>query len=333
MSTLTVTCVTTDAGLHGLAGEWSDLWRRVPGAGPFQSHPWLSAWWSQFGTGRPALGVLQGGGRLLGLLPAYVLTEAGDARLLPIGAGISDCLDALIAPDAPPDAAARLLEAVLRGAGVDRCDLIELPPGSPLRRATAPAGWQASLHATSPCPVLLLPQTVDGLRQTMQATAHRKLRMNRHRAARAGGAVMHTADASNLTEHLADLFRLHEARWTGRGEPGGVLADPRVRAALTLAAPGLLELGVLRLAALRIGGELAAACMAFAAGQDLLFYMSGFAAEHASCSPGSLLLGEMAEAAIQEGRRALHFLRGDEGYKYAWGAADRHNATLSLVRA
>ncbi len=50
-------------------------------------------------------------------------------------------------------------------------------------------------------------------------------------------------------------------------------------------------------------------------------------------SPGTILLGAMIEEAAAEGVAELHFLRGAEAYKYAWGATDRHNATRILVRA
>ena len=334
MSLLTAACITSEAGLYALAGEWAALWQRLPGTTPFQSPAWLLAWWSQFGTGRPVVGVLRRADRLVGLLPAYVLDEGAGAKLLPIGAGISDTLDALIAPDAPPEAAVQLLAAILEASDGVTCDLIDLPPGSPLRTAPAPAGWRSSLHQTAPCPVLLLPEAATGLRQAMPAATHRKLRMNRHRAERAGGCSVQLADAATLPGLLGALFDMHGARWAARGEPGGVLADGRVRAVLQQSAPALLGAGALRLAALSIGGELAAGCWAWTAGPDrLLLYMSGFSAGHASCSPGSLLLGALAEAALQEGRRELHFLRGDEAYKHAWGATDRHNATRHLVRA
>jgi hypothetical protein len=39
----------------------------------------------------------------------------------------------------------------------------------------------------------------------------------------------------------------------------------------------------------------------------------------------------MIEEAVKEGRRELHFLRGAEAYKYAWGATDRMNMTRRLV--
>ena len=332
--TLAATCVTTEAGLQALAGEWDALWRSLPGTTPFQSPAWLLSWWAQFGTGRPAMGVLRQSGRLIGLLPAYVLDEGSGAKLLPIGAGISDTLDALIAPDAPPDAAARLLAALLGSGFAATCDLIDLPPGSPLRTAPAPPGWLASEHQTAPCPVLRLPATTEGLRQAIPAATHRKLRMNRHRAERAGGFRVGLADPATLPHLLGTLFDMHGARWARRGEPGGVLADRRVRDTLADAAPALLQAGALRLAALTICAVPAACCCAFPAGPDrLLLYMSGFAAEHAFCSPGSLLLAALAEAAIAEGRRELHFLRGGEAYKYAWGAVDRHNATRHLWRA
>ena len=334
MSTLAAERITTTAGLHALAPEWQALWRTLPDATPFQSPAWLLPWWSQFGTARPVVGVLRDAGRLVGLLPAYVLEEPAGAKLLPVGAGISDTLDALIAPGAPPDAAARLLAMVLDTPGLAACDLTDLPPGSPLRTAPAPPGWQASLHLTDPCPVLRLPDTVAGLRDAIPAATHRKLRMNRHRAERAGGFTTQTADAASLPGLLHAIFGLHGGRWAAQGEPGGVLADPRVRAMLTASATLLLQQNVLRLVILRLGTEIASACLGFLAGPDrLLLYMSGFSAEHAFCSPGSLLLGAMAEAAVIEGRRELHFLRGGEAYKHAWGGMDRYNATRRFVPA
>ncbi len=39
----------------------------------------------------------------------------------------------------------------------------------------------------------------------------------------------------------------------------------------------------------------------------------------------------MIEWGLAEGWRELHFLRGDEDYKYAWGAVDRFNATRRVL--
>jgi CelD/BcsL family acetyltransferase involved in cellulose biosynthesis len=63
----------------------------------------------------------------------------------------------------------------------------------------------------------------------------------------------------------------------------------------------------------------------------VLLYLSGFDAARARESPGAVLLGDMVEWALAAGMRELHFLRGDEEYKYAWGAEDRFNAARRLV--
>ncbi len=327
---LDLDCITTEADLRALAPAWRALWRRVPGTTPFQHPAWQLAWWSQFAGQRLTIGVLRRNGVLAGLLPAYVLDEG---KLLPLGAGLSDCLDALIAPDAPGDAAERLLGTVLAQAGeVTVCDLIDLPPGSPLRVCTPPLGWRARLHAADPCPVLGLPRPGADLRTCVPASSHRKLRMNRHRAERAGGWSLELAVPETLAGVLGCVLDMHTARWTARGEPGGVLSDPRVSATLIAAAPGLLDDGALRAAVLRIGGTPAAGCVALLTQDRLMLYLGGFAADHAHCSPGSLLLAALAEQAAAEGRSELHFLRGAEAYKYAWGATDRHNATRRFLR-
>ena len=63
------------------------------------------------------------------------------------------------------------------------------------------------------------------------------------------------------------------------------------------------------------------------------FYLSGFDPGFAFESPGTILLAHMIEEAAREGRSEVHFLRGGEAYKYAWGGVDRMNAGRSFVRA
>lgn len=317
---MTVSVLDNDEALQALASEWHVLWQRA-GTTPFQSPHWLLPWWDAFGSGLPRVAAWHKGGMLRGLLPAYVLREADGPKLLPIGAGITDYLDGL------GEGAAPLLHALLGRATVDgvaRCDWIELPPWSPLRHAAAPDGWVARLDAGSPCPVLALPGIPPGIA--------RKLRMSRHRAERAGGWTVEHAVPETLGAALETLVSLHQARWAAGGEPG-VLCDADVLAFHRASSPGLLAAGLLRLSVLRVGGTVAAAILALLGPGRIFFYISGYDTAQSFVSPGTLLLGAMLEEAVAEGRTEAHFLRGREGYKYAWGAVDRMNTTLSLVRA
>ena len=326
---MTAITVSTDAGLFALRDEWDALWRRTPDASPFQSPAWLLPWWRQFGTGLPRVTVLRERRALAGVLPLYVLDVQQVRKLLPIGAGITDYQDALIGPEAPPGAAHVLLDLALREAardGVAVCDLIDVPPDALLRTATSAPVWSE----TDPCPVLSLSPGMDGLRASIPSLTHRKLRMNRNRAERIGGATIAVATAETLPALLEVLFHLHESRWSGNG----VLADPRVRAFHREAAPLLLAAGALRLQVLSLCGTIVAACYAFLAGsRRIMFYLSGYDAAFARQSPGTLLLGAMLEDAVREGREEAHFLRGGERYKYAWGGRDRMNAACRLAPA
>jgi CelD/BcsL family acetyltransferase involved in cellulose biosynthesis len=323
MSTLALDLVTADDGLRGLAPAWEALWRRVPGATPFQSPAWLLPWWEVFGTGRPVIACLRDGDWLAGVLPLYLQDEAGERKLLPIGIGVSDYLDILLDPGLPEDAGDTLLEAGLRAgfaAGATVCDLTDLPPGALLRTLHPPAGWHAAWRRGEPCPVLPLPGDAVPARQ------RRKLRMNRHRAERLGGWTVEFATLGTIAPMMDILLRLNARRWGG--------LDPAAERFHRVAAPGLLGAGLLRLALLRIGGSVAACCHALADGERrVMFYMIGFDPAFAAASPGSLLIGALLDSAIAEGRTEAHFLRGDEAYKYAWGARDRHNAACRLVRA
>jgi len=320
----------TDAALLALAPEWEALWRRVPAASPFASPAWLLPWWRHFGTGAPRVAVQRTAGRLSGVLPLYRLDEPGIRKLLPIGAGTTDHLDALLEPGV---AVGPLLQAALDRArvdGVDACDLIEVPPGSALH-GVAPVGWRTHWSEGQPCPVLTLPATVAGLADVVPGNTLRKVRMNRNRAARAGGFTIETAGPATVQAMLSELVRLHQARWTAQGE-AGALSDLAVLACQREAAPALLHAGALRLKTLRIGGVVAAACYTLLAGRDrILFYLSGFDAAHGFFSPGTLLLASMIEQAITEGRREANFLRGGEAYKYAWGGVDQPNMACRLT--
>lgn len=306
---MTVAVVDTEAGLAALVPEWRALWASSPGATPFQHPAWLLPWWAAFGTGEPRIATWHERGILQGILPAYILDQPDGRKMLPIGAGTTDYLDAL------GTGGAGMLAALL-----DRCmqdqvsslDLIDIQPGSSLPTAAAPSGWRAAWGPGNPCPVLPLADIPSGIR--------RKLRMNRNRAHRAGGWAVQDAGPAGFET----LVALHQARWTAVAEPG-VLQDAAVLACLRGALGPLDQAGLLRLQTLTIAGRPAAAIMALLAPGRIFFYLSGYDAAQAFTSPGTLLLGAMLEQAAAEDRTEAHFLRGQEAYKYAWGATDRLN--------
>jgi CelD/BcsL family acetyltransferase involved in cellulose biosynthesis len=159
----------------------------------------------------------------------------------------------------------------------------------------------------------------------------RKIRQSRHRAERSGGWSTEVASEADAPNAWRELARLHRARWDALGHPGGVLSDPDVQAFHDDAIPLLAAAGVLRMQILRLRDRIAAVYYTMTMPRRLLFYLSAFDGSDAFASPGTLLLADIVERSIAEGVRELHFLRGAEAYKYAWGAIDRLNTGRLLI--
>jgi CelD/BcsL family acetyltransferase involved in cellulose biosynthesis len=86
--------------------------------------------------------------------------------------------------------------------------------------------------------------------------------------------------------------------------------------------------GWLQLAFLEIGGEKAAGYLNFDYAGHIWVYNSGLNPAFREYSPGWVLLGYLLQWANENKRLSFDFMRGDEDYKYRFGAVDRQ-----IVRA
>lgn len=319
---LVVEEITDTVGLEALAPEWADLLSRCPDAAPFQSPDWLLPWWRYLGSGRLRCLALRQEGRLTGFAPLYVRPGAL-RRLVFLGTGNSDVLDLLLEPGCAE--AGTLLEALLNGPAPWECiDLHALRFGS---RAFAWRSWGRTINQEM-CPVLTLPNSTSELPACLSAGLRAHLQYARRRLAREAVSI-EAATPETLPEHLEALFRLHSARWHSRGLPG-VFFHPAVRGFHHEASWRFLTAARLRLYGLRWEGTLRASLYAFAGHRRTYYYAGGFDPALAAWSPGTLLIAHAIEEAIREGHTEFDFLRGDERYKYRWGAADRPNFRLVL---
>jgi len=77
-----------------------------------------------------------------------------------------------------------------------------------------------------------------------------------------------------------------------------------------------------------VGGQKAAGYVSFDYQNRIWVYNSGLNRDFSEYSPGWVLLGYLLQWANEQGREEFDFMRGDEDYKYRFGAIDR-----SVVRA
>jgi CelD/BcsL family acetyltransferase involved in cellulose biosynthesis len=329
MPALAIEEVTTDAGLEALAPAWHDLWRRAPAATPFHSPAWLLPWWREIGGGELRVLAARVGDHLVGLLPMYLQHESD--KLLPLGIAISDYLDGLFEEGCGPEVAGGMLRRLAERDDWRRCELHPLRPGSPLLTAPLPLGCIDEVLEFEPCLVLEVPAETQELGDVVPSKIRSNLRYFGRRAEQAGRLSFETATAATLAAFLEALFALHQTRWQQRGCPG-VLADPAIRRFHRAAAPLLLNAGLLRLHVLRLDQRIVAAHYVLCAKRRACLYLSSFDPELGTVSPGTLILGHSIRQAMREGAREVDFLRGQERYKYFWGARDRPSYGRMLKR-
>ncbi len=221
----------------------------------------------------------------------------------------------------------------------DVVDLRRLRCGDPAGDALAAAagrremaeGWTLNVEREDVCPVVTLPDggTFDQYLGTLGKKVRHEIRRKLRRAEAAGPVALVDSD-----DPLADLdmfIDLHQRRWGDDGlfkpGPGGDASRVFIRRLFELLGPS----GAVRLTFLTVGDRRVGAGVHLETDDGYLYYNAGFDPTARDLSPGVVMCAKYVERAIAMGKRRLDFLRGDEAYKYEWGAVDEPIQRL-LVR-
>jgi CelD/BcsL family acetyltransferase involved in cellulose biosynthesis len=252
----------------------------------------------------------------------------------------------------------------------DVVDLRRLRQADPTADALAAAfgrremheGWTLNVEREDVCPVATLPlgADIDGYLATLGKKERHEIRRKVRRADSQGGIrFVESADplaptagpgarsADTLVpssgpggqrgrSDLDAFIDLHQARWGANGlfpeTPGG--AQSRVffrRMFEEFGRPA--EGSPLRLSFLWLGDRRVAASVHFETEDSIFYYNAGIDPAAFDFSPGVVLVDCLVRRALETDRTRLDFLRGNEPYKYEWGAADEPIQRLLVRRA
>jgi CelD/BcsL family acetyltransferase involved in cellulose biosynthesis len=310
-------------GLNSIRKEWSSLWMRCPSSTPFQSPEWLIPWWRHLGYDELFCVALWHGQTLVGLVPLAITNQGTERTVLLLGTGVTDYLDGLWDP-AYEEEAIKVFVTHLTAQHFrwDVCDFQELRPSSPLLKdCEILSHFSEEILIQENCPVLSLQESA-GKKPLLSRL--KDYRYFLRKIEKLGRVQFLSPENSSLAELLESLFRLHRARWAAKG-CFGVLADRPIQFFHAEASVGLLQRGLLRLCGLRLEGRIVAIFYGFADKTRIYFYLGGFDPSLEHLSLGTIMVGHVIEEALHEGVQEFDFLRGQENYKYKWGAVDRPN--------
>jgi CelD/BcsL family acetyltransferase involved in cellulose biosynthesis len=262
--------------------------------------------------------------------------HADYATILAAPADLPAVADALVAhlAAADPDAA-----DPDHPAPWDVIDLRRLRCGDPAADALAAAfgareiaaGWTLNLEREDVCPVVRIPDDVsfEDFLSTLDKKARHEIRRKLRRAEAAGEVVL--ARSVDALAELDEFIDLHQKRWGADGlfppTPGGDASRVFLRRWFEESGPD----GPVQLMFLTVGARRVAAGIHVAAGDTLMFYNAGIDPDARELSPGVILAAKYVEIAVEHRMKRFDFLRGNEPYKYEWGAVDEPIQRL-LVR-
>jgi CelD/BcsL family acetyltransferase involved in cellulose biosynthesis len=222
----------------------------------------------------------------------------------------------------------------------DVVDLRRLRAGDPATDALAKAlewqapqaGWVVTREPEDVCPVITLTpdQDFEAFLGTLEKKQRHEIRRKIRRAEAAGPVTLERS--ANPLEDLDAFVVLHQRRWGAEGlfppTEGGAASRRFFAGLFEDCAPS----GLVDLIFLSVGGRRIAAGVTFDDGRGIYYYNAGVDPDARDLSPGVVMVVCYIQRAIELGRTRLDFLRGNEPYKYEWGALDTTIERLLVQR-
>jgi CelD/BcsL family acetyltransferase involved in cellulose biosynthesis len=321
--------------------EWNDLLSDSITDTPFLRYEYQQVWWEHLGGGewkqaKLVLVTAREDEKLIGISPLFISEYDGQTALLLIGSiEISDYLDLIVRMDDHASFLTGLLDflASFLPDSWSGVDWYNLPDSSPtlatLKAESTQRGWTHLEEMYRPTPRIALNGDFDEYLGRVEKKQRHEIRRKMRRAEESGrGVRWYISDMANLEAEIDSFLGLMEH---DQGKAGFLHDDMRaqVRAVIRTA----YEHGWLWLAFLEADGQRIAANLNFDYNNKLWGYNAGVNRDFMDLSPGWVLLGYVLQWACENKRYEFDFMRGDEEYKYRFGAVNKYVMRVKLVRS
>jgi CelD/BcsL family acetyltransferase involved in cellulose biosynthesis len=323
-----------------------DAWNALVASGisdtPFARREYLQQWWHTLGGGewdQADLVLISAAekGQTVGIAPLFLAQHDGEDALLLVGSiEISDYLDLIVPSGSLPEFLTGLLDFIvdapeLRGLPLDWYNVPDSSPTLPALRAECERrGWLYREQVYRPTPRIALSGDFETYLGGLEKKQRHEIRRKMRRAAESLLPVQFylVEEAAALEAEMDAFFELmavdiHKAQFL----------KPAMREHMRSIMRTAFRGGYLSLAFLTVEGTKAAAALNFDYKNKIWGYNSGVSQEFTELSPGWVLLAHQLRWACEHGRYEYDFMRGDEEYKYRFGAIDRHVMRVRIVPA
>lgn len=317
-----------------LADEWNELASRAMTSTPFQFLEYQRSWWRHLGSGDLLTVTIRDRESKLVAIACLNLLDG----VVQFNGCIeeTDYLDLITTPEWAEPAWNSVFECIEGNGLADwtALDLCNVPadsttnailPGIAERR-----GLRFDTELYDVCPVIALPATFDDYLAGLDKKQRHEIRRKSRRAAAAKVEFWTASRNDDLAVAVDDFLSLLAL---SSSEKQAWLSEER-RAVFHEVARAAMDSGTLNLMFLLVNNEKAAALFNFDYRDRIWVYNSGLnSGDFGHLSPGVVLTAKAIELAIDNQRVEFDFLRGDEPYKYRFGARDRNINRIYISRS
>jgi CelD/BcsL family acetyltransferase involved in cellulose biosynthesis len=329
--------------MESIAEEWNDLLKNSASHVPFLRQEYLSAWWQTLGGGEWAGGELyvvtarKENGALAGIAPLFFThNREGVPALMLLGSvEISDYLDVIASHEDLILFVSTLFDHLASPQApdwhvLDWWNFLDNSPALPVLQAAASGhGWDYSQELLQHCPYIPLPGDWEtylaGIDGKQRHEIKRKMRRAESHFLPLRWRIIE--NEAELDEAVDEFLRL----MAYDTEKNRFLTEP-MRQQYHIAARTIFKAGWLQLSFLEVDGVNVASYMNFDYMNRIWVYNSGIDFSYRELSPGWVLLGYLLQWANVAKRETYDFMRGDEEYKYRFGAIDRRVVRVIIRR-
>jgi CelD/BcsL family acetyltransferase involved in cellulose biosynthesis len=340
--------------LEPLAIAWNSLLDDSITHVPFLRYEYLRTWWETRGGGEwpdaeLAIVIAHQDGRLAGVAPLFAAKNRdGDPALLLLGSvEISDYLDLIVRQSDLSMFISGLLDfldhskpAGLSNPGpeveskswkvLDWQNLLEASPTLlVLKTESEKRGWTFIQEQTYHAPSIPLTGDFETYLSGIDKKQRHEVRRKMRRAVENGNDVRwySVSDGKTLYSEVDAFLNM----MMEEPEKANFLTGA-MRHQMHLSCRAAFENGWLQLAFLEVNGQKAAGYLNFDYLNRIWVYNSGIDRHFLDLSPGWVLLGYLLQWANENKRTEFDFMRGDEDYKYRFGAVDKFVVRAKMSR-
>ncbi|UCD19325.1 MAG: GNAT family N-acetyltransferase [candidate division WOR-3 bacterium] len=307
-------CVLSVERLSALGKIWHRLFADARNPSPFVSYEWFSVLGRHILLSDPEVMLCRSNGKVVGVLPAAIQ----DSTLKFIGDERVTDLSGMVCATGYEEEVVGAVADFIKSRDL-KVDLFPVEEDSILAGCLRKKLPELSVKKKDVCPLLHLPNTYDEYLKGLDGKSRHELRRKMRR-------INGTAVEDVKTKSIVSLFELMAASDDSKKR----FLTPVIMSFFRDLACNFERLGWLRMRALYFNGRTIGIVFAFSLKERVYLYNMGFDPEYRRMSPGIMTIALDIQSAISEGYGYYDFLRGDEDYKYRFGAKERY--TLRITR-